>query len=595
MPSSDIRSYLSVRRAASPSISPDGGRIAFLTDISGHLQAWTVPVEGGWPDQVTFGERRAITVKYSPVSLELLVSTDVGGNERHQLSLVRDNGSEPRTLTDAPESIHYAGEWSPDGSKVSFTANRRDPATFDVYVRDIEGEEQVVRETDWYVEVAGWSPDGGTLVLSQSAGNLENELYLLDIERKQLSRLTAGVPDSRYASVTWSDDGWIYLVTDLDSDVLYPARMRPGGTIEPLFSDPGWDVEQIVRVPHGDLVAWSTNEDGASTITLFDIVTKEVLAGPKLPTGVVEGLTVSGNGKLLAFVLTGPRHNPDVWTYDIASGRAHQVTRSSRGGLSQDTFVEPTLIRFRSFDRLEVPAWFYLPNNREGEKVPCVIDVHGGPESQRRSAFDPIVQYFLSHGVAVLSPNVRGSTGYGKAYSHLDDVRLRFDSVRDLEYAARWLGTSGKVDPKRLAVVGGSYGGFMVLAALTSFPDIWAAGVDIVGIANLVTFLENTGPWRRKLREIEYGSLESDRDFLEEISPIHKVDRLTAPLLVIHGANDPRVPISEAEQIVASLRERNRTVDYLRFEDEGHGIAKYGNRIVAYEAIAAFLEKHLGG
>ena len=215
--------------------------------------------------------------------------------------------------------------------------------------------------------------------------------------------------------------------------------------------------------------------------------------------------------------------------------------------------------------------------------------------SQTRPAFSALFQYFLQAGYAILAPNVRGSSGYGTAYMNLDNTTKRMDSVADLAHAAMWLRDEKKADPKRLAVYGGSYGGFMVLAALTSFPDIWAAGIDIVGIANLVTFLENTGPWRRKLREIEYGSLENDREFLEEISPIHKVDRLVAPLLVIHGANDPRVPIGEAEQIVASLRERGRTVEYLRFEDEGHGIAKYVNKITAYEAIAGFLEKHLAG
>ena len=219
-----------------------------------------------------------------------------------------------------------------------------------------------------------------------------------------------------------------------------------------------------------------------------------------------------------------------------------------------------------------------------------VINVHGGPEGQSRPEFDPIVQYLVARGYAVLEPNVRGSTGYGYEYQSLDDVRLRMDSVTDLQHAVFWLRESGIADPKRIAVMGGSYGGFMVLAAITTYPDLWAAAVDIVGIANFVTFLENTGPWRRKLREAEYGSLEQDREFLEQISPIHRVDRISSPLFVVHGANDPRVPVGEAEQIVAALRERNVPVEYKRFEDEGHGLVKRSNRLIAYPAIGRFLD-----
>lgn len=240
-----------------------------------------------------------------------------------------------------------------------------------------------------------------------------------------------------------------------------------------------------------------------------------------------------------------------------------------------------------------IPALLFTPRDTEARGLPVVVYVHGGPESQYRPNFNPIVQYFVNQGYAVLAPNVRGSTGYGYEYQSLDDIRLRMDLVHDLRHAALWLGESGIGDPRRIAVMGGSYGGFMVLSAITTYPEVWAAAVDIVGIANFVTFLEHTGPWRRKLREVEYGSLEDDRDFLERISPINGVDRITAPLFVVHGANDPRVPVGEAEQIVAALRGRGVPVEYLRFEDEGHGLQKRTNRLVAYPAIARFLERYL--
>jgi dipeptidyl aminopeptidase/acylaminoacyl peptidase len=268
------------------------------------------------------------------------------------------------------------------------------------------------------------------------------------------------------------------------------------------------------------------------------------------------------------------------------------VTRSAHGGIPQSAFIAPELIHYPTFDRREIPAWLYRP--AEGERpFPVVVIVHGGPESQYRPYFTFLAQYLAHNGYAVLAPNVRGSTGYGKAYSRLDDVEKRMDSVADLAHAAHWLRDQADFDGERIAVYGGSYGGFMVLSALTTYPDLWAAGVDIVGISNFVTFLENTSDYRRGHRESEYGRLDTDREFLESIAPIHQVDQIRAPLMVIHGANDPRVPLSEAEQLVAALEARDAPVEFLVFDDEGHGVAKLKNKRVAYPAVVAFLNRHL--
>jgi dipeptidyl aminopeptidase/acylaminoacyl peptidase len=291
--------------------------------------------------------------------------------------------------------------------------------------------------------------------------------------------------------------------------------------------------------------------------------------------------------------MSGPARNADIWTLDLPDGEPRRVTFSSTAGIPPKTFRTPTLVRYPTFDDREVPALFYEPEGGgEPARTPVVVNVHGGPESQSRPLFAPVTQYFLGRGYGVFFPNVRGSTGYGKTYTHLDDVRLRMDSVRDLAHAAHWLQGRGY---ERVAVMGGSYGGFMVLAAMTEYPELWSAGVDIVGIANMVTFLENTGSYRRALREPEYGSLERDREFLESISPIHKAERISAPLMVIHGKNDPRVPVGEAEQIVERVKGNGGRVEYLLYEDEGHGLAKLKNRLDAYPKIAAFLDEHLEG
>jgi dipeptidyl aminopeptidase/acylaminoacyl peptidase len=242
---------------------------------------------------------------------------------------------------------------------------------------------------------------------------------------------------------------------------------------------------------------------------------------------------------------------------------------------------------------MSIPAWFYPPANAGSEKYPVIFDVHGGPEGQAQPTFNHVHQYFISRGYVLFVPNVRGSSGYGKNYIALDNVEKRMDSVADLAYAVKWLSKQPSVDPNRIAITGGSYGGFMVLSALTTYPDLWAAAVDIVGISNFVTFLENTSSYRRSHREGEYGSLEHDREFLKSISPIHHVDKITAPLMVIHGANDPRVPLGEAEQMVSALRGRGVPVEFLVYDDEGHGLVKLKNILDAYPKIADFLDTHL--
>jgi dipeptidyl aminopeptidase/acylaminoacyl peptidase len=279
-----------------------------------------------------------------------------------------------------------------------------------------------------------------------------------------------------------------------------------------------------------------------------------------------------------------------VWTVALPDGEPQRLTRSATAGIPVGSFRRPEIVRYPTFDGREIPALFYEPGETSENAPPVVVNVHGGPEAQSRPLFAPITQYLLGRDYAVFAPNVRGSTGYGKAYTHLDDVYLRMDSVKDLAYASEWLRSKGH---ERIAIMGGSYGGFMVLAALTEYPELWSAGVDIVGIASMVTFLENTGSYRRALREPEYGSLEKDRPFLESISPIHKAGEITAPLMVIHGKNDPRVPVGEAEQIVERVRGSGGVVEYLLYEDEGHGLTKLKNRLDAYPKIAAFLDEHL--
>jgi dipeptidyl aminopeptidase/acylaminoacyl peptidase len=577
--------YLKIRSAYGASWSPDGRWVSFLTDITGVPQVWKVPVGGGWPEQLTFYEERIMGAGYSPVEHKVLFGMDAGGNERSQLYILE--GGEVRELTRAPDAIHYSGGFSPDGRRIAYTATRRNGTDFDVFVQDLDGEPEMVWEVSGYHTVADWGPDGGSLIVSRHHSNLNNDLYELDLTSGVATLLTPHEGDARFSGARVTPDGAsAYLATDRDGDFVRLARLDLSTMAFEYLTPDDWDVEGVELSRDGRYLLASRNVEGYSDFMLFNGRGRR-MPGPRMPAGILAGFEFSPDSGRLAFTLTGPDRNPDVWTVELPDGESRRLTRSSTAGIPSRTFRRPRLVRYPTFDGRQVPALFYEPDESGS---PVVVNVHGGPESQSRPLFAPVTQYLLGRGYAVLSPNVRGSTGYGKAYTHLDDVYLRMDSVRDLAHAAGWLKEEGH---GQVAVMGGSYGGFMVLAALTEYPDLWTAGVDIVGIANMVTFLENTGSYRRALREPEYGSLERDREFLESISPIHKAGKIRAPLMVIHGKNDPRVPVGEAKQIVHRVRENGGTVEYLLYEDEGHGLAKLRNRLDAYPKIAAFLDEHL--
>ena len=585
--------YLKIRSAHSPSFSPDGRRLAFLTDITGVPQLWELPATGGWPDQLTFHEDRVSGAEYSPTENRIAFSMDSGGDERAQIHLL--SSVEERDLTRDPEAIHYPGGFSPDGSRIAYTATRRNGTDFDVYVQNMDGEPEMVWEVSGYHTIADWGHDGTYLIVSRHKSNLDNDLYSLDPATGKIRLLTPGEGAARYQGAQVSPDGEsIFVATDRDGDFVRLASLDLSSLELEYLTPDDWDVEEVTLSPDGRYLLASRNVDGYSQVMLFSGRGKR-MPDPELPAGIAEGFAFSPDSRRVAFTLTAPDRNPDVWVLDLASagsedGGARRITRSATAGIPPHTFRSPEAVRFESFDGRKIPGLLYEPEGVEG--APVVVNVHGGPEAQARPGFGPVSQYLLQRGYATYLPNVRGSTGYGKAYTHLDDVRLRMDSVRDLASAAEWLRERGH---ERVAVMGGSYGGFMVLAAMTEYPELWSAGVDIVGIANFVTFLENTGSYRRALREPEYGSLERDREFLESISPIHRAENIAAPLMVIHGRNDPRVPVGEADQIVERVRANGGEVEYLLYEDEGHGLAKLANRLDAYPKIADFLDARLSG
>ncbi|MGZ3637665.1 MAG: S9 family peptidase, partial [Ktedonobacterales bacterium] len=540
----------------------------------------------------------------------LLITGDTGGAERTQFFLIRSDGTGFTPLTDRPDVIYQFGDWSADGQRICYASNERDARYFDIYEREIHvdadsgsnslPEPRRIYQHDGTNSAINYSPDGKFILIERTESNTRNALLLIDIATGEARRLTPEIDagPAEHSHVHWSADGaGLYLLSNRGRQFLSLAYLDIATADLIYLREDQWDAEELALTHDGSHLALVTNDDGYSRLSLFDISggweNHRDLPTPELRRGVIREVSWSRDGALLAFTLDAEDDTPDVWVWDLNEQALWRATRSARGGLPHDAFIAPSLVRFPTFDGRQIPAFFYAPPGVEPRNLPVILYVHGGPESQFRPAFNPILQYLVNHGYGVLAPNVRGSTGYGFEYQSLDDIRLRMDSVADLRSAALWLAESGTADPKHIAIMGRSYGGFMVLAAVTTYPDLWAAGVDIVGIANWVSFLEHTGRWRRKWRETEYGSLENDREFLEEISPIRHVERITAPLFVVHGANDPRVPVGEAEQVVAALRVRDVPVEYLRFEDEGHQFAKRSSNLATYPAVARFLDAYL--
>jgi dipeptidyl aminopeptidase/acylaminoacyl peptidase len=612
--------YLNIRSAGSPTLSPDGDRVAFLTNITGTSQVWMVSADGGWPNQMTFYEDTVGFVSWSPDGSGLLFGKAKGGDENAQLYWMSQDGAEIKALTWDPKVRHGFGGWSHDGKKISYSSNKRHRDYFDVYVMDIAtGREDLVYQQDGSNGPVAWSFDDKKIIVSHNNEqlSLDNDLYLLDLQTKQATHLTPHEGSAQFGSVRFSPDGHsIFFGTNDKREFYSLAQMDLASKRVDILDNTDWDLGSLEISPEGGALAYTINRDGFSELYVrrLDTDGKPLITalGPKeaavkLPgKGIVGALEFSkdksreaSRESKLAFTFNGSRHSGDIWFYDMKTRAVTQVTQSSMAGIPQSTFVEPELIRYKSFDGRDIPAWYYRPQasavnpGNNGRGLPVIVNVHGGPEGQAQPGFSGINQYFLARGYAVLAPNVRGSTGYGKTFTHLDDVSKREDSVKDLAAAVEWLKSSGGADPKRIAVMGGSYGGYMTLAAITLYPELWAAAVDTVGIANFESFLKNTSGYRRKLREVEYGTLERDLEFLKSISPLFKVDRIKTPLMVIHGKNDPRVPYTEAEQIVDALKKRNAPVDYKLFDDEGHGVAKLSNRLIVYPLMADFLDKYM--
>lgn len=602
-PGIPVQRFIEVRSASAPAYAPDGTTLFFLSNITGVPQVWSLTAGTPWPRQITFFPDRVMSLHVCPAGRLLCISADMSGTENAQLFLGDYEAVNVRDLSGDPDHIYQFGGWSKDGRTFSYSSNRRNGRDFDVYLYDVDTDTHTLLHESPYTNHAhALTPDGRHVLMSRSHTNLNNDLYLIDAATGDLRELTPHAGEAHYGEMQFSQDGkTLFATTNQDSEFSRAAAIDvEQGTLTFLTED-DWDAETLALSPDGRTLAYSKNEEGTSHLYLLNLAGEgwephEVTAARSvhgLPRGVIDHVAWKHDSTELAVAANSPRTGSDLWTVQVESVTSERTTFAAISGIPADAFHEPRLIHYPTFDGRSIPAYYYRPADMESP-YSVIVYVHGGPESQSRNEFNPILQYFVRQGYAVLVPNVRGSSGYGRTYIHLDDVRQRMDSVADLARSVDWLVQHGNAHPQRIAVMGRSYGGFMVLAAVTHYPELWAAGIDIVGIANFRTFMENTSPYRRHLREPEYGTVEADGEFFDEIAPMHRVGEIRCPMFVTHGANDPRVPIGEAERMVAALQARNHPVEYVRLEDEGHGLVKLKNRILVFGHIAEFLHQYVG-
>jgi dipeptidyl aminopeptidase/acylaminoacyl peptidase len=596
--SARLEQYRNTRAAVLQDVTADGSAVLVTTRFGNTAQLHVVSAPLGMREQITFTPEPVLSAAFLPGDPRtVFYLQDRGGGEFYQLHRLDRRTGRTTLLTDG-KSRHSSLVLSPDGRRLAYSGTGRNGKDTDVYLAETARPEAARRvlEAEGTFFPADFSRDGKRLLVVEYRSIADADLHLVEVETGVRRKITEGTGSLRAAAFS-ADGRSVYLATDRGADRNRLVRLDLGGGAPvPLAPKVSWGIEGLAVAADGSRVAFAANEDGISRLYLLDPRSGRVSPAPA-PDGVLAGLHFPASRADRLFLAVESATSPlDAWSLDLRRGRSSRWTRSETGGLDPATFVAPELVRYPSADGVTVPAFLYRPR-AEGRR-PVVVEWHGGPEAQTRPEFDPLVQFLVNElGIAVLQPNVRGSDGYGKAYLAMDDGVKREAALADIGATLDFVASRPDLDASRVAAVGGSYGGYMVLATAVLHPDRIRAAVDIVGISSLPTFLESTQSYRRDLRRAEYGDerIPEVRAVLERISPLGRADRIRAPLFVVQGANDPRVPRSEADQIVRAARENGQEVWYLVAEDEGHGFRKKENRDFYLAATALFLDRQLNG
>ena len=594
--------YSEFRSAGFTSWHPTRREMLIETRFADTAQVHQVKFPGGARTQLTFFPDRVAGASYQPVNGEsFLFIKDIGGGEFYQFYRY-DFATGAITLLTDGKSRNTDPRWSYQGDRIAYGSTKRNGNDVDIWVvsaSDASSARMVAQMEGGGWSVADWSPDGKQLLATNGVSAAESYVWLIDIATGKKDLLTPKAAETvAYGNARFSKDGkGVYFTSDQDSEfqrLVYLDLASHKTTV--LTPNLKWDVEEFDLSKDGRWIAFESNEDGISALHVLDTKSNKEVPVPKLPLGVLYGIAWRNNSRELAFSLSTPSQDYDAYSLDVATGKLERWTFSETGGLNTSGFAEPKLIHWKSWDERSISAFLYKPPAKFPGKRPVIIDIHGGPEGQVRVDFLARDNFYLNElGIAMIYPNVRGSTGYGKSFQKLDNGFLREGSYKDINSLLDWIQTQPDLDASKVMITGGSYGGFMTLAVATNYNDRICCSVDIVGPSNLVTFLEHTSGYRQDLRRVEYGD-ERDpkmREFLEKIAPANNAKNITKPLFVIAGANDPRVPASESSQMVQVVRQNGTPVWWLLGKDEGHGFAKKKNRDYEFYATVMFVKEYL--
>ncbi|WP_260681578.1 S9 family peptidase [Aliiglaciecola sp. M165] len=588
----DISRFLLARGARGGSINQQGTHIAFSSNATGISQLWVMSVKGGQASQLTFGN--GITFfRWHPDGKTILYGADNNGDEREAYYLISTDGLKETLAMPSSKAYRAFGAFHQDGNRFSYASTQRNGRDFDLYVYDIKKRQsQMVFQAEFGFFPRAWRPNSEQMLVTETVGEDGENLFLLDTRTQQLSALFKPTPSAAFRDFHWKKDGsGFYFISNDQTEMLSLRYYDVASKRTDVIVKTDAELDNVELCKNGNQLLYSINDNGFET--LFSTPTTSF--SPKqidLPSGTLN-FSCSDADKAVVTHL-GPDSPGTVLSIDLNKHKATVVRKPDMAGISPNVLLSPEVVTFPAQDGVQLQGLLYLPKNSEA-KPPIVIDIHGGPTAQSRPAWQPLTQYLLGKGIAVLDINVRGSTGFGKTYARLDNQEKRLDSVRDLVDALAWLKQDGRVNADKAAAMGGSYGGYMVNAVMGAYPDAFVAGASFVGVADWVRALQTASPGLKASDRIEYGDITDPKwqEFYAVNSPINTVDKIVSPMFFQHGVNDPRDPVTESDTMVQALRDRNIPVTYLRLQDEGHSVRKLTNRVMFYRQLADFLETHL--
>ncbi len=596
-----IEQFMDTTKIQGSSFSPDEKAILFSSNKSGIFNVYAVPVKGGEARQLTNSAKESTyAISYFPNDARFIYTYDQGGNENSHLYMMGTDGKETDLTPGEKTKANFLG-WSHDKKSFFVSTNERDPRFFDIYeMSTADFKRTLLYQDNAGYQVGAISNDKKYIAFAKPNTTIDADIYLYNVATKELKNITQHQGDVNQSPQVFDvNSRYLYYLTDEGSEYQYVSRYDLSSGKKELVEKAPWDIQYTYFSENGKYRVVGVNEDARTKIKIYDNRTGKPISLPQLPSGDITAINISDSEKLMTFYFNGSRSPNDLYVYDFATGKAVKLTNSLNPEINQADLVESEVIRYKSFDGMEIPSILYKPQGASAQsKAPALVLVHGGPGGQTRTSYSALTQFLVNHGYVVLGVNNRGSSGYGKTFFAADDLKHGREPLWDCVEAKKYLASLGYVDEKKIGIMGGSYGGYMVLAALAFKPEEFAVGVDLFGVSNWLRTLQSIPPYWESIRKglyKEMGDPATDAENLRAISPLFHTDKIRKPLIVLQGKNDPRVIKPESDEIVEAVKKNNGIVEYVVFDNEGHGFTKKANEIRGYKAVLDFLDKYLKG